>query len=56
MAAAEEAPFNEYPLTASALRNDLVIGLPRLVDGWVEVGDAPGSASRWTRTWCGASG
>jgi L-alanine-DL-glutamate epimerase-like enolase superfamily enzyme len=42
MAAAEEAPFNEYPLTASPLRNDLVIGLPRLVEGWVEVGTAPG--------------
>ncbi len=42
MAAAEEAPFNEYPLTASPLRNDLVIGLPQLVDGWVEVGTAPG--------------
>ena len=42
MAAAEEAPFIEYPLTQSPLRNDLVIGLPRLVNGWVEVGDAPG--------------
>jgi L-alanine-DL-glutamate epimerase-like enolase superfamily enzyme len=42
MAAAEEAPFNEYPLTASPLRNDLVIGLPALVDGWVQVSDAPG--------------
>jgi len=42
MAAAEDAPFNEYPLTASPLRNDLVIGLPRLVDGWVEVSTAPG--------------
>ena len=42
MGAAEEAPFNEYPLTASPLRNDLVVGLPRLVDGWVEIGNAPG--------------
>ncbi len=42
MAASEEAPFNEYPLTESPLRNDLVIGLPRLADGWVEVSEAPG--------------
>ena len=42
MAASEEAPFNEYPLTESPLRNDLVIGLPRLVDGWAEVSEAPG--------------
>ena len=42
MAAAEEAPFTEYPLTPSPLRNDLVRGLPQLVDGWVVVGDAPG--------------
>ena len=42
MAAAEEAPFNEYPLTESPLRNELVVGLPRLVDGWVEVGENPG--------------
>ena len=42
MAAAEDAPFNEYPLTESPLRNQLVLGLPRLVDGWVEIGDAPG--------------
>lgn len=41
MAASEEAPFNEYPLTESPLRNDLVIGLPRLVDGWVEVSASP---------------
>lgn len=42
MAAAEDAPFNEYPLTESPLRNELVVGLPRLVDGWVDVSDAPG--------------
>jgi len=42
MAAAEDAPFTEYPLTASPLRNDLVLGVPPMVDGWVEVGDASG--------------
>jgi L-alanine-DL-glutamate epimerase-like enolase superfamily enzyme len=42
MGAAEEATFNEYPLTTSPLRNDLVVGLPPLVDGWVQIGDAPG--------------
>lgn len=42
MAAAEDAVFNEYPLTESPLRNELVLGLPKLKDGWIEVGDAPG--------------
>ena len=42
MAAAEDAPFNEYPLTQSPLRNELVLGLPPLVEGWIAVGDAPG--------------
>ena len=36
MASAEEAPFMEYPVTHSPLRNDLVTGLPRMVDGMVE--------------------
>lgn len=42
MAAAEEAPFMEYPVTRSPLRNDLIGGIPRMVDGMVEIGDAPG--------------
>ena len=42
MASAEAAPFMEYPVTPSPLRNDLVIGLPAMVDGHVVVGDRPG--------------
>jgi L-alanine-DL-glutamate epimerase-like enolase superfamily enzyme len=42
MAAAEKAQFNEYPVTASALRNELVSGLPDLVDGDVTIPQAPG--------------
>jgi L-rhamnonate dehydratase len=42
MAAAEAAPFMEYPVTRSPLRNDLVAGIPQMVDGLVEIGDAPG--------------
>jgi L-rhamnonate dehydratase len=42
MAAAEAAPYMEYPVTRSPLRNDLVAGIPRMVDGMVEVGEAPG--------------
>ena len=42
MAAAEAAPFMEYPVTPSPLRNDLVAGIPAMIDGMVEVGDAPG--------------
>ena len=42
MAAAEAAPFMEYPFTHSPLRNELVTGIPQMVDGMVEVGDAPG--------------
>jgi len=42
MAAAEEAPFNEYPVTASPLRNELVAGLPPLVDGQVTMPQGPG--------------
>ncbi len=42
MAAAEEAPFMEYPFTPSPLRNELVLGMPQMVDGMVEIGDAPG--------------
>lgn len=42
MAASEEAPFNEYPLTQSPLRNDLVSGLPQLVDGWIAASEKPG--------------
>src|SRR5262245_54702142 len=42
MASAEEAPFMEYPVTRSPLRNELVLGLPRMADGMVEVTNAPG--------------
>lgn len=42
MASAEEAPFMEYPVTHSPLRNDLVTGLPRMSDGMVELGEGPG--------------
>jgi L-rhamnonate dehydratase len=42
MASAEAAPFMEYPVTHSPLRNDLVIGLPEMVDGHVVIGDRPG--------------
>jgi L-alanine-DL-glutamate epimerase-like enolase superfamily enzyme len=42
MASAEEAPFTEYPVTASPLRNELVEALPELVDGYVTVPDRPG--------------
>jgi L-alanine-DL-glutamate epimerase-like enolase superfamily enzyme len=42
MASAEEAPFMEYPVTPSPLRNELVIGLPQMAAGMVEVTDAPG--------------
>jgi len=42
MAAAEEAQFNEYPVTASPLRNDLVSGLPKLADGDVTIPQGPG--------------
>lgn len=42
MAAAEEAPMMEYPVTASPLRNDLVTGIPKMRGGEVVVGDASG--------------
>jgi L-alanine-DL-glutamate epimerase-like enolase superfamily enzyme len=42
MAAAEEAVFMEYPVTPSPLRNELVAGIPQMMDGMVEIGDAPG--------------
>ena len=42
MAAAEAAPFMEYPFTQSPLRNELVAGIPRMIDGMVEVGNGPG--------------
>lgn len=42
MASAEEAPFTEYPVTSSPLRNELVEGLPQLVDGYIVVPDRPG--------------
>jgi len=42
MASAETAPMMEYPITASPLRNDLVVGMPTMQDGQVVVGDDPG--------------
>lgn len=42
MSSAEEAPFTEYPVTASPLRNELVEGLPELVDGFIVAPDRPG--------------
>jgi L-alanine-DL-glutamate epimerase-like enolase superfamily enzyme len=42
MANAEEAPFTEYPVTPSPLRNELVEGLPQLVDGYIVVPDRAG--------------
>jgi len=42
MASAEEAPFVEFPLSASDLRTRLVMNRPRRIDGWVIVPDEPG--------------
>jgi L-rhamnonate dehydratase len=42
MASAESAPMMEYPVTASPLRNELVMGMPMMQDGEVLVSDAPG--------------
>ena len=42
MASAEAAPMLEYPITASPLRNDLVMGMPQMRDGEVLVDDAAG--------------
>jgi L-rhamnonate dehydratase len=42
MASVEVAPMIEYPVTASPLRNELVTGIPTMMDGDVMVGDAPG--------------
>ena len=42
MASAESAPMMEYPVTASPLRNELVIGIPAMRDGEVVIGDDPG--------------
>ncbi len=41
-AAAPEAPFIEYPLTRSPLRNELVTDVPEVREGWVSIPDAPG--------------
>ncbi|MEA2780651.1 MAG: L-rhamnonate dehydratase [Rhodospirillaceae bacterium] len=46
MASAEAAPFMEYPVTRSPLRNDLVLGLPEMIDGMVVVTGAPGLGIR----------
>ena len=42
MAAAEDAPFTEFPFTESPLRNELVTGLPPLDGGWVPIPDRTG--------------
>jgi L-alanine-DL-glutamate epimerase-like enolase superfamily enzyme len=42
MASAEVAPMMEYPVTASPLRNELVIGMPTMQGGEVVIGDEPG--------------
>ena len=42
MMSAESAPMMEYPVTASPLRNELVIGMPTMQGGEVLVGDEPG--------------
>jgi L-alanine-DL-glutamate epimerase-like enolase superfamily enzyme len=42
MASAEAAQFNEYPVTRSPLRNELVSGLPDLVNGDVAIPTGPG--------------
>lgn len=41
-AAADEAPFIEYPFTASPLRNDLTAGIPEMRDGYVELPQGSG--------------
>jgi L-rhamnonate dehydratase len=42
MASAEEAPLIEFSLTASDLRNKVVMNAPERVDGWVIIPDEPG--------------
>jgi len=42
MISAESAPMMEYPVTASPLRNELVIGMPTMQDGEVFISDEPG--------------
>jgi L-alanine-DL-glutamate epimerase-like enolase superfamily enzyme len=42
MASAPEAPMTEYPITESPLRNDLVCGMPQLIDGFVTAPTRPG--------------
>jgi len=42
MASAESAPMMEYPVTASPLRNELVMGMPAMREGEVLVRDEPG--------------
>ena len=37
-----DAPFLEFPVAASELRNKLVMNAPEQVDGWVTVSDTPG--------------
>jgi L-alanine-DL-glutamate epimerase-like enolase superfamily enzyme len=42
MASADYAPFVEYPLTASDLRNRIVVNPPKAHEGWVSVPEEPG--------------
>jgi L-alanine-DL-glutamate epimerase-like enolase superfamily enzyme len=41
-ASADDAPFIEFPLTGSDLRNKVVRNPPRLADGWAVVPEGPG--------------
>jgi len=49
MASAEEAPFIEFPLSASDLRNKLVMNLPERSGCWVIIPEEPGWACLLTR-------
>jgi len=42
VASADEAPFIEFPLSDSDLRNKLVMNAPERVDGWVLIPEEPG--------------
>jgi L-alanine-DL-glutamate epimerase-like enolase superfamily enzyme len=42
VASADEAPFIEFPLSDSDLRNKLVMNAPKRVDGWVLIPEEPG--------------
>ena len=42
VASAEEAPFIEFPLSPSDLRNKLVMNPPKRIDSWVMIPEEPG--------------